>query len=111
MRGKAEETSAASTLRVFPDPHLRTHTDPFRCSRHIIVTTMQRADLVERLNQTQRALVKDETQIRRQRAVVMRLERNGKDTREARARLTAAIEHRCGCHKDLAGLIREFQAE
>jgi len=37
------------------------------------------------------------------------LERNGKDTSEARARLIAAIEHRCGCHKDLADLIHEFQ--
>ena len=70
---------------------------------------MSRADLVERLNQTQQAIAKDESQIRRHRAVVARLERNGKDTREARARLTAAIEHRCSCHRDLATICREFQ--
>jgi hypothetical protein len=66
-------------------------------------------DLVERLNQTQQALTKDEMHIRHRHAVVARLERSGKDTREARARLIAAIEHRCGCHKDLAKIIRAFQ--
>ena len=69
---------------------------------------MQDADWVERLDRAQRAVVKGETQIRHQRALVDRLERNGKNASAARALLRAVAERQCGYYTILASVIRDF---
>jgi hypothetical protein len=66
---------------------------------------------IERLNRAQNAVLKGETQIRRQRELVTRLEQAGGNTRQARALLNALVERQCKYQKELASIIREFQED
>jgi len=67
------------------------------------------AELAERLSEVQAAVVNGETLIRRQRDLIVGLERDGKETSLALALLNTFIESQCFHQKDLARIIREFQ--
>jgi len=72
---------------------------------------MERAELVRRLERARRAVTEGETQIRRQRDYVFRLERAGKNTTEAQALLRVLLERQAQRQRNLALVELQFPVE
>jgi hypothetical protein len=72
---------------------------------------MESAELAERLEKAQRAVVEGEAQIQRQRSLIARLENAGEDTSEARALLKTLLGRQTERQKNLALAIRQSPPE
>ena len=69
---------------------------------------MESAELAWRLEKARRAVTEGETQIRRQRDFIYRLERGAKDTTEARAVLKTLLERQTQREKNLDVMIKQL---
>ena len=72
---------------------------------------MERAELVRQLEKARKAVTEGETQIRRQRDLVFRLERARTDTTEANALLRVLLERQAQRQRNRAVLELEFPVE
>jgi hypothetical protein len=69
---------------------------------------MESAELAERLERAQRAVVEGEAHIQRQRSLIARLENAGEDTCAARALLKTLLKRQTERQKNLALAVRQF---
>src|SRR5689334_23352930 len=74
-------------------------------------TSMESAELAERLEKTQRAVAEGEAHIRRQRNLIARLEEAGDDTSEARALLKTLLKRQAEREQNLALAIQQSSRE